>query len=71
MDCGAFVTAFAEYFIHGKEIPKDFDVEVYSFRLVLLLYRYGMRKVHGEVVSDSEQTGKIVKKRKLNVDGGV
>ena len=64
-DCGAFICAFAEFFIHGMEIPKDFDVEVYKSRLTLSLYRYGMRKLHGKIVSESEQTGKIRKKRKL------
>ncbi|KAF4350443.1 hypothetical protein G4B88_015873 [Cannabis sativa] len=28
-DCGAYVAAFAEFFIHGKDVPADFDIEVY------------------------------------------
>ena len=47
------------------EIPKEFDVEIYRSRLTLSLYRYGIRKLHGEIVSESEQTGKIRRKRKL------
>ncbi|KAF4364577.1 hypothetical protein F8388_015268 [Cannabis sativa] len=27
-DCGAFVAAFAEFFIHGKDVPVDFDIEL-------------------------------------------
>ena len=64
-DCEAFICTFADFFILGMEIPKDFDVEVYRSRLALSLYWYGMRKLHGEIVSESEQTGKIRKKRKL------
>ncbi|PHT37862.1 hypothetical protein CQW23_21435 [Capsicum baccatum] len=25
-DCGAFVCAFAEYVIHGRDIPKEIDI---------------------------------------------
>ncbi|KAM6586584.1 hypothetical protein CsatA_009189 [Cannabis sativa] len=43
-DCGAFVAAFAEFFIHGKDVPGNFDIEVYHTRLAALFFSYGQRK---------------------------
>uniref|UniRef100_A0A803NSH7 Ubiquitin-like protease family profile domain-containing protein n=1 Tax=Cannabis sativa TaxID=3483 RepID=A0A803NSH7_CANSA len=41
VDCGAFLAAFAEYFIDSKPIPSDdFDVEVHRDRLTVLFYHY-------------------------------
>ncbi|KAF4364020.1 hypothetical protein G4B88_014977 [Cannabis sativa] len=40
-DCGAYVAAFAEFFIHGKDVPADFDIEVYRTRLAALCFSYG------------------------------
>uniref|UniRef100_A0A803QPY8 Uncharacterized protein n=1 Tax=Cannabis sativa TaxID=3483 RepID=A0A803QPY8_CANSA len=44
-DCGAFVAAFAEFFIHSKDIPNDFDIKVYRTRLAALLFANGQRKM--------------------------
>ncbi|KAM6545368.1 hypothetical protein CsatB_026104 [Cannabis sativa] len=43
-DCGAFVVAFAEFFIHGKDIPLDFDIGAYRTRLAMLFFVYDKRK---------------------------
>ncbi|PHT75546.1 hypothetical protein T459_19068 [Capsicum annuum] len=40
-DCGAFVCAFAEYVIHGRDIPKDMDighVRIRSFMLSEIIH---------------------------------
>ncbi|KAF4396334.1 hypothetical protein G4B88_019134 [Cannabis sativa] len=44
-DCGAFVAAFAEFFINSKDIPNDFDIKVYRTRLAALLFANGQRKM--------------------------
>ncbi|CAH9147272.1 unnamed protein product, partial [Cuscuta epithymum] len=48
-DCGAYVAAFAEYFIDGIEIPPFLDIELYRSRLAYFLYQYGVSKLNGEV----------------------
>uniref|UniRef100_A0A803P694 Uncharacterized protein n=1 Tax=Cannabis sativa TaxID=3483 RepID=A0A803P694_CANSA len=32
-DCSVFVAAFAEFFIHEKDVPLDFDIKAYRTRL--------------------------------------
>ena len=62
-DCGAFIAAYAEHIVYGKNIESTFDIEVYQSRVTYSLYSYGMKKIRGEIVSDSEQTLKIKKRR--------
>ncbi|GER26397.1 hypothetical protein STAS_02047 [Striga asiatica] len=44
-DCGAFVAAFAEYFMRGLEIPSEFDVEFFRNHYAYLLYEHGCKKL--------------------------
>ncbi|KAM6587274.1 hypothetical protein CsatA_009879 [Cannabis sativa] len=44
-DCGAFVAAFAEFFIHRKDVPSDFDIGGYRTRLAAHFFSYGQRKM--------------------------
>ena len=62
-DCGAFVAAYAEHIVYGKNIATTFDIEVYRSSVAYSLYSYGMKKIRGEIISDSEQTLKIKKRR--------
>ncbi|PHT89306.1 hypothetical protein T459_04419 [Capsicum annuum] len=39
-DCGAFGCAFAEYFIHGRDIPKEIDIGYVRIRLTASLTAY-------------------------------
>lgn len=64
-DCGAFVAAYAEHIIYGKNILSSFDIEVYRSRLAYSFYSYGMKKIRGEICSDSEQTLKIKKEKEI------
>ncbi|PHU06608.1 hypothetical protein BC332_23097 [Capsicum chinense] len=52
-DCGAFVRAFAEYVIHGRDIPKEIEISYVSMRYGALLWDYGKRKL---------EAGKVQKK---------
>ncbi|KAF4354760.1 hypothetical protein G4B88_009550 [Cannabis sativa] len=53
-DYGAFIAAFAEYCIEGKNIHADFDVEEYHLRHSVLLYKFGLMKQVENVVSEPE-----------------
>ncbi|KAM6596696.1 hypothetical protein CsatA_007220 [Cannabis sativa] len=64
-DCGAYVAAFAEFFIHGKDVPADFDIEVYRTRLASLFYSYGQRKIDESIDSEDEKQTKSSKASKL------
>ncbi|KAM6560944.1 hypothetical protein CsatA_030183 [Cannabis sativa] len=64
-DCGAYVTAFAEFFIHGKDVPADFDIEVYCTRLAALFFSYGQRKIDESIDSEDEKQSKSSKASKL------
>ncbi|KAF4387895.1 hypothetical protein F8388_005512 [Cannabis sativa] len=68
-DCGAFVAAFAEYFIEGKNILVDFDVEEYRLRLSVLLYKFGLMKQVENVESELESPPKPPKKTKAKARG--
>ncbi|KAM6556898.1 hypothetical protein CsatB_003917 [Cannabis sativa] len=65
VDCGAYVAAFAEFFIHGKDVPADFDIEVYRTRLASLFYSYGQRKIDESIDSEDEKQTKSSKASKL------
>ncbi|KAF4353631.1 hypothetical protein F8388_017954 [Cannabis sativa] len=64
-DCGAYVAAFAEFFIHGKDVPVDFDIEVYRTRLAALFFSYGQRKIDESIDSEDEKQSKSSKASKL------
>ncbi|KAM6563024.1 hypothetical protein CsatB_023022 [Cannabis sativa] len=64
-DCGAYVAAFAEFFIHGKDVPADFDIEVYRTRLAALFFSYGHRKIDESIDSEDEKQSKSSKASKL------
>ncbi|XP_060962599.1 uncharacterized protein LOC133032603 [Cannabis sativa] len=64
-DCGAFVAAFVEFFIHEKDVPADFDIEVYRTRLAALFFSYGQRKIDESIDSDDEKQRKSSKASKL------
>ncbi|KAM6544115.1 hypothetical protein CsatB_008562 [Cannabis sativa] len=65
VDCGAYVAAFAEFFIHGKDVPADFDIEAYRTRLASLFYSYGQRKIDESIDSEDEKQTKSSKASKL------
>ncbi|KAM3218416.1 hypothetical protein P3L10_022946 [Capsicum annuum] len=44
-DYGAFVCAFAEYFIHGRDIPKEIEIDYVRMRYEALLWDYRKRKL--------------------------
>ncbi|KAF3637666.1 hypothetical protein FXO38_23628 [Capsicum annuum] len=44
-DCGAFVYAFVEYVINGRDIPKEIDIGHVRMRYGALLWDYGKRKL--------------------------
>ncbi|KAF4378411.1 hypothetical protein F8388_021605 [Cannabis sativa] len=60
-DCGAFVDAFVEFFIHGKYVPTDFDIEVYYTRLAALLFSYIQRKNNENIDSEDQKQNKSSK----------
>ncbi|KAH0776284.1 hypothetical protein KY290_007695 [Solanum tuberosum] len=54
LDCGVFVSAFAEYFIRNRQFPIKFDVDQYRSRLACLLWNYGLNKQKEDAESESE-----------------
>ncbi|KAM6556203.1 hypothetical protein CsatB_003222 [Cannabis sativa] len=64
-DCGAFVAAFVEFFIRGKDVPCDFDIGVYRTRLAALFFSYGQRKNDESIDSEDEKQSKSSKASKL------
>ncbi|KAM6569126.1 hypothetical protein CsatB_017111 [Cannabis sativa] len=64
-DCGAYVVPFAEFFIHGKDVPADFDIEVYRTWLAALFFSYGRRKIDEIIDSEDEKQSKSSKASKL------
>ena len=53
-DCGVFVVAFAEYLLHGLEIPDDINIDHMRSRYAVSLYIYGMMKQRDAVESEYE-----------------
>nr|XP_018632936.1 uncharacterized protein LOC108948371 [Nicotiana tomentosiformis] len=53
-DCGVYVASFAEYFIHQRSIPADFDAEQHRKRFGTLLWDYGRTKQENEDESEPE-----------------
>ncbi|PHT52874.1 hypothetical protein CQW23_07336 [Capsicum baccatum] len=54
-DCGAFVCAFAEYVIHGIDIPKDIDIGHVRMRYGALLWDYGKRKLEAGIKDNTTE----------------
>ncbi|PON58069.1 Ulp1 protease family, C-terminal catalytic domain containing protein [Trema orientale] len=65
-DCGVFVIAYAEYFIHGMldELKKNFQVQNYRNKLSLELYMHGKKKQIKGYESDFDFKGRLSKKMK-------
>ncbi|KAM3235731.1 hypothetical protein P3L10_015768 [Capsicum annuum] len=64
-DCGAFVCAFAEYVIHGRDIPKEIDIFHVLMRYGALLWDYGKRKLKAGIKDNStEKVGRLFGKEK-------
>ena len=53
-DCAVFVVAFAEYLLHGLEIPNDMNIDQMTSQYVVSLYTYGMMKQSDAVESEYE-----------------
>ncbi|KAM6581059.1 hypothetical protein CsatA_004833 [Cannabis sativa] len=64
-DCGAFVAVFAEFFIHGKDVPSDFNIEVYRTQLAALFFSYNQRKNDESIDSGDEKQSKSSNASKL------
>ncbi|KAM3355939.1 hypothetical protein P3S68_022653 [Capsicum galapagoense] len=54
-DCGAFVCAFAEYVIHGRDIPKEIDIGHVRMRYGALLWDYGKRKLEAGIKDNTTE----------------
>ena len=69
-DCGVFVVAFAEYLLHGLEIPNDMNIDQMRSRYAVSLYTYGMMKQRDAVESEYEYRKMLNpnEKGKKNVD---
>ncbi|KAM3343701.1 hypothetical protein P3S68_025791 [Capsicum galapagoense] len=64
-DCGVFVCAFAEYVIHGRDIPKEIDIGHVRMRYGALLWDYGNRKLEAGIKDNTiEKVGKLFGKEK-------
>ncbi|PHT33927.1 hypothetical protein CQW23_25727 [Capsicum baccatum] len=64
-DCGAFVCAFAEYVIHGRDIPKEIDIGHVCMRYGALLWDYGKRKLEAGIKGNTiEKVGRLFGKEK-------
>ncbi|PHT67834.1 hypothetical protein T459_27321 [Capsicum annuum] len=64
-DCGAFVCAFAEYVIHGRDIPKEIDIGHVHMRYGALLWDYGKRKLEAGIKGNTiEKVGRLFGKEK-------
>ncbi|PHT37990.1 hypothetical protein CQW23_21563 [Capsicum baccatum] len=64
-DCGAFVCAFAEYFIHGRDIPKEIDIGYVRMRSGALLWDYEKRKLEAGIKDNTiEKVGRLYEKEK-------
>ncbi|PHU07284.1 hypothetical protein BC332_23773 [Capsicum chinense] len=64
-DCGVFICAFAEYVIHGRDIPKEIDIGHVHMRYGALLWDYGKRKLEvGIKDNTTEKVGRLFRKEK-------
>ncbi|PHU06845.1 hypothetical protein BC332_23334 [Capsicum chinense] len=64
-DCGAFVCAYTEYVIHGRDIPKEIDIGCVRMRYGALLWDYGKRKLEAGIKDNTtEKVGRLFEKEK-------
>ncbi|PHT93205.1 hypothetical protein T459_01087 [Capsicum annuum] len=64
-DCGAFICAFAEYVIHGIDIPKEIDIGHVRMRYGALLWDYGKRKLEAGIKDNTtKKVGRLFEKEK-------
>ncbi|KAF3623201.1 hypothetical protein FXO38_23071 [Capsicum annuum] len=64
MDCGAFVAAFAEYFLDGLEISNHLDdIDAIRIWYGVLMWDYGKKKQSQCAVSKDESTSRLLKKK--------
>ncbi|KAF3655781.1 hypothetical protein FXO38_14517, partial [Capsicum annuum] len=64
-DCRAFICAFAEYVIHGRDIPKEIDIGHVHMRYGALLWDYGKRKLEAGIKNNTtEKVGRLFGKEK-------
>ncbi|KAF3670139.1 hypothetical protein FXO37_08692 [Capsicum annuum] len=64
-DCGVFICAFAEYVIHGRDIPKENDIGHVHMRYGALLWDYGKRKLEAGIKDNTtEKVGRLFGKEK-------
>ncbi|PHU09641.1 hypothetical protein BC332_21501 [Capsicum chinense] len=64
-DCGVFVCVFAEYGIHGRDIPKEINIGHVRMRYGALLWDYGKRKLEfGIKDNTTEKVGRLFGKKK-------
>ncbi|KAF3621223.1 hypothetical protein FXO38_13843 [Capsicum annuum] len=70
-DCGAFVCAFAEYVIHGRNIPKEIDIGYVRMRYGALLWDYGKRKLQADSVLEGYLAVYLFPSRTLVSEGFV
>nr|XP_033508630.1 uncharacterized protein LOC117273563 [Nicotiana tomentosiformis] len=63
MDCGLYIVAYAEYLSTYGLIPQIiFDVNLLRQRYGSLLWKYAMRKIDADAISDNETPAKIVRR---------
>ncbi|KAM3217461.1 hypothetical protein P3L10_026904 [Capsicum annuum] len=68
-DCGAFIRAFAEYVIHGRDIPKEIEISYVSMRYGALLWDYGKRKLEAGIKDNTtEKVDRLFEKKKEEED---
>ncbi|KAF3682783.1 hypothetical protein FXO37_02162 [Capsicum annuum] len=64
-DCGAFLCAFAEYVIHGRDIPKEIDIGHVLIRYGALWWDYEKRKLEAGIKDNTtEKVGRLFGKEK-------
>ncbi|KAM3361142.1 hypothetical protein P3S68_015996 [Capsicum galapagoense] len=54
-DCGVFVCAFAEYVIHGRDIPKEINIGHVRIRYGALLWDYEKRKLEAGIKDNTTE----------------
>ena len=64
-DCGVFVVAFAEYLLHGLEIPDDMNIYQMRSRYAVSSYTYSMMKQHDAVESEYEYRKRLNPNKKV------
>ena len=60
------MVAFAEYLLHGLEIPSDINIDQMRSRYAVSLYAYGMMKQRDAVESEYEYRNRLNPSEKGN-----